>query len=142
MRVSRSPMSDGELILVAAALLAAGIGASLLASQIRLPGLLLFLAVGVAIGSDGLGWIDFGTGTDDYQLERTIGVVALALILFEGGLTAGFEEIKPVLRPALSLAIVGTLGTCVICGLAASALLDLTTVEGLELGAILSATDG
>jgi potassium/hydrogen antiporter len=135
-------MSDGELILVAAALLAAGIVASLLASQIRLPGLLLFLAVGVAIGSDGLGWIDFGTGTDDYQLERTIGVVALALILFEGGLTAGFEEIKPVLRPALNLAIVGTLGTCVICGFAAAWLFDLSTLEGLLLGAIISSTDG
>src|SRR6188768_982840 len=138
MRVSRGPMSDGELILVAAALLAAGIAASLLASRVRLPGLLLFLGLGMLLGTDGLGWIDFS----DYELARTIGVVALALILFEGGLTAGFEEIRPVLRGALSLAIVGTLGTCVICGLAASALLDLTTVEGLELGAILSATDG
>jgi cell volume regulation protein A len=131
-------MSDGELILVAAALLAAGIAASLVASRVRLPGLLLFLGLGMVIGTDGLGWIDF----NDYELARTIGVVALALILFEGGLTAGFEEIRPVLRGALSLAIFGTLGTCIICGLAASALLDLTTVEGLELGAILSATDG
>ena len=48
----------------------------------------------MAIGTDGLGWIDF----NDYELARTIGVVALALILFEGGLTAGFEEIRPVLR--------------------------------------------
>jgi potassium/hydrogen antiporter len=135
-------MSDGELILVAAALLAAGIGASLLASQIRLPGLLLFLGVGMAIGSDGLGWIEFGTGTEDYELERTIGVTALALILFEGGLTAGFEEIKPVLRPSLGLAIVGTLGTCVICGFAAAWLFDLSTLEGMLLGAIISSTDG
>ena len=131
-------MSDGQLILVAAALLAAGIAASLLASRIRLPGLLLFLGVGVAVGTDGLGWIDF----DDYELARTIGVVALALILFEGGLTAGFEEIRPVLRASLSLAVLGTLGTCVICGLAAAWLLDLSTVEGLLLGAIISATDG
>ena len=131
-------MSDAELILVAAALLAAGIAASLLASRIRLPGLLLFLAVGMAIGSDGLGWIAF----DDYELARTIGVVALALILFEGGLTAGFDEIKPVLRPSLSLAIVGTLGTCVICGFAASWLFDLPTLEGMLIGAIISSTDG
>jgi potassium/hydrogen antiporter len=131
-------MSDGELILVAAALLAAGIAASLLASRIRLPGLLLFLAVGMAIGSDGLGWIDF----DDFELARTIGVVALALILFEGGLTAGWEEIRPVLRSSLSLAIVGTLGTAVICGFAASWLFDLTTLEGMLLGAIISSTDG
>jgi cell volume regulation protein A len=131
-------MSDGELILVAAALLAAGIAASLLASRIRLPGLLLFLAVGMAIGTDGTGWIDF----NDYELARTIGVVALALILFEGGLSAGFDEIRPVLRASLSLAIVGTLGTCVICGLAAAWLFDFSTLEGLLLGAIISSTDG
>ena len=138
MRGSLPRMSDGELILVAAALLAAGIGASLLASRIRLPGLLLFLAIGMAIGSDGLGWIAF----NDYELARTIGVVALALILFEGGLSAGFDEIRPVLRPSLSLAIVGTLGTAVICGFAATWLFDLSTLEGMLLGAIISSTDG
>jgi potassium/hydrogen antiporter len=131
-------MSDGELILVAAALLAAGIAASLLASRVRLPGLLLFLAVGMAIGSDGTGWIEF----NDYELARTIGVVALALILFEAGLTAGLDEIRPVLRPSLSLAIFGTLGTCVICGFAAAWLFDLSTLEGMLLGAIISSTDG
>ncbi len=131
-------MSDGELILVAAALLAAGIAASLVASRVRLPGLLLFLGVGMALGTDGLGWIDF----NDYELARTIGVVALALILFEGGLTAGFEEIRPVLRPSLLLAIPGTLGTCVLCGFAASWLFDLPTLEGMLLGAIISSTDG
>ena len=131
-------MSDGELILVAAALLAAGIAASLLASRIRLPGLLLFLALGMAIGSEGTGWIAF----NDYELARTIGVVALALILFEGGLTAGYEEIRPVLRASLSLAILGTVGTAVICGFAAAWLFDLSTLEGMLLGAIISSTDG
>jgi potassium/hydrogen antiporter len=131
-------MSDGQLILVAAALLAAGIGASLLASRVRLPGLLLFLGLGMAIGSDGTGWIDFS----DYELARTVGVVALALILFEGGLTAGFDEIRPVLRASLSLAIFGTVGTAVICGFTAAWLFDLTTLEGMLLGAIISSTDG
>jgi cell volume regulation protein A len=131
-------MSDGQLILVAAALLAAGIAASLVASRVRLPGLLLFLGVGMVLGTDGLGWIDF----NDYELARTIGVVALALILFEGGLTAGFEEIRPVLRPSLLLAIPGTLGTCVVCGFAAAWLFDLPTLEGMLLGAIISSTDG
>ena len=131
-------MSDGQLILVAAALLAAGIAASLVASRVRLPGLLLFLGLGMVLGTDGLGWIDF----NDYELARTIGVVALALILFEGGLTAGFEEIRPVLRPSLLLAIPGTLGTCVLCGFAAAWLFDLPTLEGLLLGAIISSTDG
>jgi potassium/hydrogen antiporter len=131
-------MSDGELILVAAALLAAGIAASLIASRVRLPGLLLFLGLGMALGTDGLDWIDF----DDYELARTIGVVALALILFEGGLTAGFEEIRPVLRPSLLLAIPGTLATCVLCGFAAAWLFDLPTLEAMLLGAIISSTDG
>ena len=47
------------------------------------------------IGSDGTGWIHF----DDYETARTIGIVGLALILFEGGLTAGYQEIRPVLGP-------------------------------------------
>ena len=131
-------MTDGELILVAGALLAAGIGASLLAARIRLPGLLLFLGLGMLIGSDGLDWIDF----TDYHLARTIGIVALALILFEGGLTAGFEEIRPVLRPALSLALVGTLITAAITGVAAIWLFDLSTLEGLLLGSVIASTDG
>ena len=46
------------------------------------------------VGSDGLGWIDFS----DYELARDVGLLALALILFEGGLAAGFAEIRPVLR--------------------------------------------
>ena len=56
-------MSNGQLILVAGALLAGGIAASLVASRVRLPGLILFLALGMVIGSDGTGWIDF----DDYE---------------------------------------------------------------------------
>ena len=73
---------------------------------------------------------------------RAVGIVALAAILFEGGLAAGFPEIRPVLRPALALAIVGTTLTAVFAGLAASWLLDLTLLEGLLLGSILAATDG
>jgi potassium/hydrogen antiporter len=131
-------VTDGELILVAGALLAAGIAASLLAQRIRLPGLLLFLGLGMAIGSDGLDWIDFS----DYELARTIGIVALALILFEGGLTAGFDAIRPVLRPALSLALVGTFVTAAITGAAAIWLFDLSTLEGLLLGSVIASTDG
>jgi potassium/hydrogen antiporter len=131
-------VTDGELILVAGALLAAGIAASLLAQRVRLPGLLLFLAVGMAIGSDGLDWIDF----DDYELARTIGIVALALILFEGGLIAGFDEIRPVLRPSVGLALLGTIATAAICGWTAVWLFDLDTLEGLLLGSIIASTDG
>src|SRR6185295_5565461 len=130
-------MNDAELILVAGALLAGGIAASLLAARIRLPGLILFLGLGMAIGSEGTGWIDF----NDYELARTIGVIALALILFEGGLSSGYLEIRPVLRPAISLAIVGTTGTAVLTGLAAAWLFDFSVLEGLLLGSILAATD-
>ena len=130
-------MTDGQLILVAGALLAAALGASLVAGRLRLPGLVLFLGVGMALGSDGAGWINFG----DYHLARRIGVIALALILFEGGLSAGFAEIRPVLRPAVALATGGTVITAVITGLVAAWLFDFSTLEGLLLGAILASTD-
>jgi potassium/hydrogen antiporter len=131
-------LADGELILIAGALLAGGMLASLIAGGLRVPGLLLFLFLGMGIGSDGLDWIDF----NNYELARTIGIIALALILFEGGLTSGLLEIRPVLPPALSLAIVGTIVTAVVTGLAAALLFDLSTLDGLLLGAVLSATDG
>jgi cell volume regulation protein A len=131
-------VTDGELILVAGALLAAALAGALLAGRLRVPGLLLFLAIGMAIGSDGAGWINLS----DYELTRRIGIVALAAILFEGGLNAGFAEIRPVLRPGLALALVGTIGTALIAGFAAVLLFDFDTLEGLLVGAILAATDG
>ena len=66
-------MADGELILAAGALLAAALAASLWRGRLRVPGLVLFLGVGMLIGSDGTGWIDF----NDYEAAKTIGVVAL-----------------------------------------------------------------
>jgi cell volume regulation protein A len=90
------------------------------------------------IGSDGTGWIEF----DDYELARTIGIVALALILFEGGLTSGLVEIRPVLGTALSLALIATPITAAIAGLAAAWLFDIDTKEGLLVGAVLASTDG
>jgi cell volume regulation protein A len=131
-------MADGHLVLIAGALLTAALAASLLAGRLRLPSLVLFLGVGMAIGSDGLGWIDFS----NYVRARDIGTVALALILFEGGLMAGFGELRPVLAPALSLALAGTLLTAIVCGLAATWLFDFTLLEGLLLGSIVAATDG
>lgn len=129
---------EGSLILVAGLLLALGLAASLLAGRLRIPGLVLFLGVGMLVGSDGLGLIAF----TDYELARTIGIIALALILFEGGLAAGIQEIRPVLGSALALATLGTLITAVVTGLAAYWLLDLTLLKGMLVGAIVSATDG
>ena len=131
-------MEPGLAILVAGALLAAGVGASLVAGRVRIPALVLFLALGMIVGTDGTGWIDF----DNYQLARTAGVVALAVILFEGGLAAGLSEIRPVLAASLSLALVGTALTAAIAGLAAAALFGFTTKEGLLVGGIVAATDG
>jgi len=131
-------VSDANLILITGGLLIAGLFATVLAGRLRVPGLVLFLGLGMAVGSDAFGWIDF----DDYELARTIGVVALALILFEGGLSVGFREILPVLRPSTALAFVGTLVTAAVTGLAATWLFDLSFLEGMLLGAIVSATDG
>ena len=90
------------------------------------------------VGSDGLGWIDFS----NYALARDIGVVALALILFEGGLNAGFDEIRPVLAPSIALAFAATALTALITGLVAAALFGFSTKEGLLVGSIIAATDG
>jgi cell volume regulation protein A len=130
-------MTDGALILVTGALLALGIGAALAAGRLRVPGLVLFLVLGMAIGSDGLALIEF----DDFELTRTIGVIALVLILFEGGLAAGWSEIRPVLWPAISLATVGTLATAGLVALAAVLLIDLPVLPALLLGSIVSSTD-
>ena len=98
---------DAELILIAGVLLAAGIAGALLADRVRIPGLLLFLGLGMLAGSEGIGGIDFNNA----ELARTLGTIALVLILFEGGLTSGWSEIRPVLGTAASLATVGTLLT-------------------------------
>jgi cell volume regulation protein A len=134
-------MHDGTLILIAGSLLALGIAATLLAGRLRVPGLVLFLVLGMAIGSDGLDLIDFGSTESDVELARTIGIIALALILFEGGLGAGWSEVRPVLRGALPLATVGTLITALITGLLSHLLFDFTVLEGLLLGSVIASTD-
>ena len=128
---------DAELILVAGALLAAGIVGALLADRVRIPGLLLFLGLGMLAGSEGIGGIEFS----DTELARTLGTIALVLILFEGGLTAGWPEIRPVLGTAVSLATAGTAVTAVIAGLAAAWIFQLSTLEGMLVGAAVAATD-
>ena len=128
---------DAELILVAGGLLAAGIVGALLADRVRIPGLLLFLGLGMLAGSEGIGGIEF----TDTELARTLGTIALVLILFEGGLTAGWSEIRPVLGTAASLATVGTVVTAAIAGFAAKWIFDLSLLEGMLVGAAVAATD-
>jgi cell volume regulation protein A len=128
---------DAELILIAGALLAAGILGALLADRVRIPGLLLFLGLGMLAGSEGIGGIEF-TNT---ELARTLGTIALVLILFEGGLTAGWSEIRPVLGTAASLATIGTAVTAGLAGIAAKWIFGLSTLEGMLVGAAVAATD-
>jgi potassium/hydrogen antiporter len=128
---------DAELILVAGGLLAAGIVGALLADRVRIPGLLLFLGLGMLAGSEAVGGIEF----TDAELARTLGTIALILILFEGGLTAGWKEIRPVLGTAASLATVGTIVTAAIAGFAAKWIFDLSLLEGMLVGAAVAATD-
>lgn len=129
--------NDAELILVAGALLAAGIFGALLADRIRIPGLLLFLALGMLAGSEGIGGIEF----DDAELARTLGTIALVLILFEGGLTAGWSEIRPVLGTAVSLATIGTVVTACTAGLAAHWIFGISVLDGMIVGSAIAATD-
>jgi cell volume regulation protein A len=128
---------DAELILIAGSLLAAGIAGAFLADRIRIPGLLIFLGLGMLAGSEGIGGLHF----DNAELTRTLGTIALVLILFEGGLTSGWSEIRPVLGTAASLATIGTALTAAIAGIAAKLIFDLSTLEGLLVGAAIAATD-
>ena len=130
-------MSEGGLLLVAGTLLALGILATVAAGRLRVPGLVLFLLLGMLIGSDGLGLIPF----DDVELTQTIGIIAIVLILFEGGLAAGWDEIRPVLGVSISLATIGTLTTAAITGVAAHLLLDIGLLESFLLGSIVATTD-
>src|SRR3954471_20146297 len=131
-------MGEGVFVLVAGVLIAGTLAASIVADTLRLPALVLFMGVGMVAGSDGAGWIQFG----NYDVARQIGTVALSLILFEGGLTTSLDDLRSVLRPAVSLAVVGTVVTAVLTGLAASAILGLSPLLGLLLGSILASTDG
>jgi cell volume regulation protein A len=88
-------------------------------------------------GSEGIGGIEF----DNTELARTLGTIALVLILFEGGLTAGWSEIRPVLGTAASLATVGTAVTAALAGIAAKWIFGLSTLEGMIVGAAIAATD-
>jgi potassium/hydrogen antiporter len=130
-------MSDAELILIGGVLLATGIAAAMIADRLRVPGLILFLGLGMLIGEQGPGGVAF----DDAELTRTLGTIGLVLILFEGGLTAGWREIRPVVGTAVSLATIGTLITALVAGVAAMWLFDLGLLEALIVGAAVAATD-
>lgn len=131
-------MHEGEIILIVGALLAVALGASLLAGRLRVPGLIAFLGIGMLVGSDGLGWLNFS----NFEVARAAGIVGLALILFEGGLAIELPALRAVAKPSILLATLGTLATAAITGVAAWGLFDLSLLESLLLGSIVAGTDG
>jgi cell volume regulation protein A len=130
-------LSSEPQLLAAAVLIIGGVLASKLASRLGVPALLLFLGLGMLAGSDGVGGIDF----DDVELTQGIGVAALALILFDGGISTRWESVRPVVGPGSVLATAGVAITAGVTGLAASVILDVPVEVGLLLGAIVSSTD-
>lgn len=130
-------LSSEPQLLAAAVLVIAGVLASKLANRLGVPALLLFLGLGMLAGTDGLGGIEFA----DVELTQGIGVAALALILFDGGIATRWDAVRPVLAPGSVLATVGVAITAGITGVAAAAILDVPLEVGLLLGAIVSSTD-
>jgi len=126
-----------SLLIVVAVLLLVSIFASKISEKFGVPSLLLFLAVGIIAGSEGLGGIHF----DDPQLARSIGTVALAFIIFSGGLDTNWQDIRPVLGKGALLSTAGVLLTALAVGTFAALVLRVKLLEGLLLGAIVSSTD-
>jgi len=124
-------------ILLGAALVMAGILSSLLALRFGAPLLLVFLAIGMIAGDAGPGGLRF----DDLQTTYLVGSVALALILFDGGLKTRFQSIQAVLAPSAVLATIGVLLTALITAPVARYALDLNWTEALLTGAVVASTD-
>jgi potassium/hydrogen antiporter len=130
-------VSAENILLLGSILLFISIVASKTSFKYGIPTLILFLIVGMLAGSDGPGKIYF----DDPKIAQFLGMVALTFILFSGGLDTKWESIKPVVRSGLSLSTVGVLITAVLVGLFTSYLLNVSILEGMLLGAIVSSTD-
>jgi len=124
-------------ILLGAVLVMAGILSSLLALRFGAPLLLVFLLIGVVAGDSGPGQLEF----NDLRSTYLVGSVALALILFDGGLRTRFQNIRTVLVPSMVLATAGVLLTALITAPVAKYALDLNWIEALLVGAVVASTD-
>lgn len=124
------------VVLVCSILILIAALSSALAFRFGAPLLLLFLGVGVAAGTDGLG-IEF----DNDALTYYVGSLALAVILFDAGFGTSLKVLKTGIKPAAVLATVGVALTAALVGLAATVLTDFTFMQGLLLGAIVASTD-
>lgn len=130
-------MSTEPLLLAGAVLILAGALLSITSTRFGVPSLVLFLFLGMAAGSEGIGGIEF----DDTALAQQYGVVALAFILFAGGLGTEWSRIRPVLAPGVALASVGVALSAGLLGGMATLVLDLSLTQGMLLGAIIASTD-
>lgn len=124
-------------IFLGAVLVMAGILSSLLALRFGAPLLLVFLLIGMLAGDAGPGQLSF----NDVRTAYLVGSVALALILFDGGLRTRFQSIRTVLAPSMVLATIGVLLTALIAAPAAKYALDLNWTEALLVGAVVASTD-
>lgn len=126
-----------EIVFLGALLILISVLASVVTARIGVPLLLVFLVLGMLAGEDGPGGILF----NNYHAAHFIGTLALAVILFDGGLRTKMKTFRKGLYPALALSTVGVLITAAITGLLAAWLLNLSWLKGLLLGAIIAPTD-
>jgi potassium/hydrogen antiporter len=130
-------LSTDSFILLSAILFIAGVLTTRFSTRLGVPSLIFFILVGMIMGSDILGIIYF----DNAALTQLIGVVALVIILFEGGLQTSLKDVRPVIVPSLSLATFGVLITSGIVAAAAKMILGLDWLESILFGAIVGSTD-
>lgn len=123
-------------LLIGAAVLLIAVAAVRLSTRLGLPSLLVYLALGMVIGEAG-----FGIRFDDAELTRTLGFCALIMIIAEGGLTARWSTLRPVLGLSASLATVGVAVSIVVVGICVHLILGLNWRLALLYGAVLSSTD-
>jgi cell volume regulation protein A len=131
------PAIETLFVALAVFLLLAIVG-SKAATKTGVPVLLLFLVLGMLAGSDGIGGFYF----DNAWLAQSVGVVALAFILFSGGLNTPWQDVRPVLKQGLALSTLGVTLTALCVGwFAATFLVFFTLPEGVLLGAVIASTD-
>lgn len=126
-----------QLILIGGILLLIGILSSKFSARLGLPVLVLFLAIGMLAGEDGIGGIEF----DSYVVAHAIGTLALGVILFDGGLQTRVPALRAAWKPAGLMATIGVLVTAAVTGVAAWLVLDTSPLIGLLLGSIVASTD-
>lgn len=130
-------MSIESILLLVAVLIFVSVVSSKLSDKFGIPILLLFLAIGMLAGSEGIGGIYF----NDARLAKSVGVVALIFIIFSGGLDTKWEDTKPVILPGAILSTAGVLMTAILTGFFAVHILKFSPLEGMLLGSIVSSTD-